>query len=245
MDKLRPIEFVKTAGLLGGGRVVLAIILMGIAIWEHIHGKNAATFIFGLLVVVFFCFGAYVAWSKERDKYEQEARKHEQPNLQLTLHDVLSSYDPNRDVTTVVMSAVLVNRGVATVALGWVARFQSPQIDITIGYRNLPTEEYEWPLSNGNLLILRRQEMLTARTMQAIEKGHLVHGRIVFEFQGDRRAELANGSGRIWLGCYDFTGRLTQELFQGHFIPDLNFFPDEEVRTPPLLPLDFNQLGPG
>jgi hypothetical protein len=242
MEKNRFFEFIQTAGLLGGGSVLLSIILFGITIWEHVKGENIASAVLGVLVIVFFCVGAFIAWLQERKKFETEALKHEQPNLKLTLHDVLTNYDPNRDITTVLMSAVIVNRGAATIAQGWIAKFQSPQIDITIGYRNLPTEEFPWPLSNGNTLILKRQEMLTVRTMQAIPKGHLVHGRIVFEFQGDRRTELANGSGVIWLGCYDFTERLTQAMFQGHSIPDLNFFPDEEVRTPPVLPLDFKQL---
>jgi hypothetical protein len=242
MWKNRFFEFIRTAGLLGGGSVLLSIILFGITIWEHAKSENIASAVLGALVIVFFCVGAFIAWLQERKKYEAEALKHEQPNLKLTLHDVLTNYEANRDITTVLMSAVLVNSGVATIAQGWIAKFQSPQIDITIGYRNLPTEEFNWPLSNGNTLILKRGEMLTARTMQAIERGHLVHGRIVFEFQGDRRTELADGSGVIWLGCYDFTERLTQAMFQGRLIPDLNFFPDEDVRTPPMLPLDFKQL---
>jgi hypothetical protein len=243
MTKLRVIEFIKTAGWLGGGSVMLAIILLGITIWEHIRSQNVATIVYGVLVMIFFSFGCYIAWSKERDKFELEAVKHELPDFKLTLGPVLTSYNPNMDITTICMSVVLLNRGAPSIASGWKARYQSPQIDITIGYFLLPSEEFDWPLSNGQYLVLKRRELIAAKTLTAIEKGHCAYGRILFEFQGDRRAELANGIGRIWLGCYDYTERLTQEIFQGYSTPDLNFFADEEVRNPPMLPLDFTTPG--
>lgn len=237
MAEWRFFRFLTTAGWIGGGSVMLSMILLAITIWEHLHDKNVAAFVLGILVVVFFCFGAYIAWSKESEKYLNEKQKHEQPDFKLTLYDVLTSYNPTMDLTTICMSGVLTNRGAPSVATGWRARYQSPQIDTSIGHSNLPTEEYDWTLSDGNIVVLKRRELLPAKTLKVISKGESAHGRIIFEFQGDRRHELNNGTAQIWLGCYDFTGRLTQEVFKGgNPIPYGYFFPDEETRQSPLLP---------
>jgi high-affinity Fe2+/Pb2+ permease len=92
MAKPRPIEFLVTAGLLGGGSVVLAIILFIVAVTEHFRDHNVAASIFAGLTVVFFCLGAYWAWDRERDKYEAEVTRHGTPQFLSGLRPVASVF---------------------------------------------------------------------------------------------------------------------------------------------------------
>jgi hypothetical protein len=82
------ISFFKDAGRIGGGSVILAIILLGVTFVEHSKGHNVETFWLGMLVIVFFCFGACVAWDKERKKYERELAKNENPEIECILNKV-------------------------------------------------------------------------------------------------------------------------------------------------------------
>src|SRR5258708_9530221 len=66
MLRYRFFEFLRTAGSLGWGSVVLAVILFTITIFEHIRDHNVTAFVVCFLGVFFFCLGAYLAWSKER-----------------------------------------------------------------------------------------------------------------------------------------------------------------------------------
>jgi len=90
-------RFIKAAGLLGGGSVVLAILLFLITIIEHIRDHNVEVFYLVLLAAVFFCFGAYQAWHDENRKYlaiasekENIERKYfdERPRLGLSVHSI-------------------------------------------------------------------------------------------------------------------------------------------------------------
>jgi len=67
-------KFVKDAGVLGGGSVALAIILLGITIYEHVVSHNVPTFWLGILVVMFFCLGTFLAWRKEFERAENLER---------------------------------------------------------------------------------------------------------------------------------------------------------------------------
>ena len=233
----RPVEFFKTAGLIGGGSVTLAIVLFFITAAEHYWDHSVKAAIFGGLGIAAFCGGAYIAWTKEREKYEAEVRKNENPDFKVQLGDVLTVYS-ERNTTIVCASVVVTNRGCSSSMTHWKARFTSPLIDVTIGHSNFASEIYEWPLTTGQTLILKRSDMLPARTLSTIQRGQTVHGRILFEFAGDIRPELSNCVGRLWIGGLDFKEVLYQDLFQGYPIATINIFPDEEVRQPqPLLDL--------
>lgn len=90
MAKSRPIEFIQATGKLGGGSVILAILSFGITAWEHVKDHNVVASVFGFLSIIFFCFGAYWAWSEERDKREAVEKKcfDERPVLSFEAHSV-------------------------------------------------------------------------------------------------------------------------------------------------------------
>lgn len=71
----RFIEFVKSAGTIGGGSVLLAIALFGVTIGEHVWEKNVAVGWLEWLAMTFFCFGAYQAWNNTDKKLQSEIRK--------------------------------------------------------------------------------------------------------------------------------------------------------------------------
>jgi hypothetical protein len=71
------IAFFKTAGVLGGGSMIFAVILFGISIEEHFRDKNVSPYwlVFGAAVA--FCFGAYQAWNRTREELEKERTRNE------------------------------------------------------------------------------------------------------------------------------------------------------------------------
>ena len=204
-----------------------------LSVWSALsrHGGEVTVIGTAVLAIFFFLIAAYIAWRHENRKYLTEVEKNVSPEFSLDLAQVSTLYNAQTDTTVVCASGVLTNSGAASPAMRWRARFSSPRIDVTIGFSNLPSAEYEWHMSSGNILVLRRENMLPAKGLNAIERGHTIHGRILFEFHGDIRPDLGNFVGKLWIGCEDFKGRLCQDLFQGYEIPKIDFFPDEETRS--------------
>jgi len=226
------IRFVVTAGTWGMLSMVAAVALFVISIVEHVREKNVTSYVLCALAAAISFVGGFLAWREENKKYEVEKAQHDSPNFKLDLISILTNYDPNSNVTTACFAAMLVNRGSPSVAVGWTARYQSQSIDMTVGYVSPPGDSLEWGPIEGQKLVMRRLDMLPARTMLAIERGHSRHGRVLFEFPGDRRAEIFSGGAQILVGCYDVTQRLCQQTFKTgpEFMhPILRTFPDETI----------------
>lgn len=81
----RPLKFLKAAGSLGVTSVALSFVLFAVSIVEHERDKNLPAYVFICLAPVFFAFGAYLAWSAERDNYEKEEEKNQKPDLAIEL----------------------------------------------------------------------------------------------------------------------------------------------------------------
>lgn len=71
---LRPFEFFKTSGRLGGGSVVASFVLYCIALYEHVKRSSVASLSLIGAGTFLFCFGAYRAWDKERTRVEALVR---------------------------------------------------------------------------------------------------------------------------------------------------------------------------
>jgi hypothetical protein len=84
-------EFIKTAGILGGGSVMLSLICFAVTFREHILDHNVPASVFGLLTIVFFCIGAFLAWNSERGKRVEGEKKWEDQRPRLGLE--ANSYD--------------------------------------------------------------------------------------------------------------------------------------------------------
>jgi hypothetical protein len=210
--------------------VILAAILLGVSIYEHARDKNVVAYIFVVIAALVFCVGAFIAWSEENKKYLAEKAKHDAPNFQLNIESILTSYNPQLNLTNACFAAGLVNRGAASHAQGWHIRYQSHQMDISVGFITPPQERMELAAIGNRSLVLKRQDLLPARTLETIERGHLRHGRILFELPGDRRQEIYSGNAIMWIGCYDNANRLCQALFKSTpQIEGLKVFADEEI----------------
>lgn len=79
------VRFIKATGRFGGGSVVLAIVLFGISIYEHLIGKNVPAYWLVLAAGVFFVVGAYDAWLSADKAFARESAKSIQPLLRIEL----------------------------------------------------------------------------------------------------------------------------------------------------------------
>ena len=209
--------------------VLIAAILFGISIYEHANNKNVGFYVFVCTAALAFCVGAYIAWSKENRKYEEEKKKHDEPNFGLRIETIITHWDAERNITTTCFAATITNRGAPSHAGGWHVRYQSHSIDVTVKFVSPPQERMEMPIGDRTL-VLKRLDMLPARTLPSIERGQAKHGRILFEIPGDRRQEIYSGSAVMWIGCFDNAERLCQAPFKSTpEIQNLEAYPDEEV----------------
>jgi hypothetical protein len=85
MANFRPLSFIRAAGTLGATSVALSVVLFVVSIVEHERDKNVPAYWFIYLAPAFFAVGAYLAWSAERDKWEEEKAKNQKPELSIDL----------------------------------------------------------------------------------------------------------------------------------------------------------------
>lgn len=231
------IQFIGAAGKWGWPSVLGTVIFIGISLWEHVRDKALASYLFPIVAALVFCAGAFKAWSEENKKYETEKAKHDNPNLELQIVSILTQYNRATNITTLCFAGIVINRGSASIGFGWKVRYQSPSIDLTVGFVSPPEDEYEWSPIGDKKPVLRRDTMLPARTLTPIERGHSRHGRVIFEIPRAREEEIYSGAAMMWIGCTDATGRLCQTSFQtgpAKKMPTLQLFPDEMARTIPI-----------
>jgi hypothetical protein len=225
----KPLTWIKSVGQHWGSLVTGGVIIGALGIWQGV-GHTVKAWVYWSVAILGLGVANYLAWEDENDKYEAERAKHDNPNFNLALGHTLTSYNPTTNITSVCISGFLLNSGAESIASNWTARYQSPTVDVTVAAVHLYDQELEWPALGGDILVLRRNEMLPAKTLIAIPRGHSRQGRILFEIPGDRRHEVQNGVGQLWVGCCDFTGRLCQAVFKGYPVERLKTFPDETVR---------------
>ncbi|HEX5236448.1 MAG TPA: hypothetical protein VFW25_14095 [Silvibacterium sp.] len=226
----RPVEFIKTAGLFGGGSVTLAIILFLITGLEHYWNQNVTATVFAALGIIFFCFGAFTAWNKERDKYEAEVTKTGNPSFVLDPGQMHVWYDINRGQTMILLSPTLTNHGATSAAFSWQISFNSSMLRIQVPYSSLPDSAMRWIVPPGNrALVLRNDKMLPFLTAEAVERGHSKSGRILFELPGNLERDILANPASLYLGCSNRLNQLTwQGLSQSNIMSEFAALPGEE-----------------
>jgi hypothetical protein len=178
--------------------------------------------------------GAFLAWNDEHNKYIAEQKKNDDPNFQLRIESTVPYYNSALNVTTLCFAADLTNYGSPSQASGWVLRYQSLTIDVAVKFVSPVQERVVFPVSGGYNLVLKRLDMLPAKTLNALERGHTKHGRILFEVAGDRRNEIHSGAAQMWIGCSDIKGRFYQTPFGANpqtLFAQLQPYPDEEIEA--------------
>jgi hypothetical protein len=226
----RPIEFIRTAGYAGGGSVTLAIILFFVTFFEHYEDHNVKAAVFAALGIVFFCGGAFIAWNKERDKFEAEVAKHGNPRFNLGIGQIDVSFDQTRGITLILLSPTLTNHGATSAAMNWQIQYNSPLMRIIVPYTNLPYPVTRWNISGNRSLLLYHDKMLPVVTSVAVESGHTKCGRLLFDLPGDLTQSIRTNPAQLYVGCCD---RLNQMTWQGasldNFTSEFACLPGEEV----------------
>lgn len=161
----RFLGFIAASGLYGVVSVLATTVLLVISIYEHLHEKNVTSYILVIVAALVFCIGAFIAWLRENEKYEKEKAKHDEPNFNLEIETILTLFVPQSNTTTICFAASLTNRGAPSHAGGWHVRYQSATIDVTVKYTSLPQERVEFGPIDDHKLVLKRQDLLPARTL--------------------------------------------------------------------------------
>jgi hypothetical protein len=224
--------FVAAAGKWGIALMTGGIASYLVALFEHTKGQSLPALVWAFVGIALFMVGAYLAWNDEHQKYQTEKAKHDNPNFILDVEAILTAHNQVLNITTLCFAATLINRGSPSHAGGWIVRYQSPTVDITVKYVSLTEEKALFPVVGGHNLILKRSDLLPARTLAAIERGHTRQGRLLFELPGDRRDEIHSGAAQMWVACFDNTGRICECLFKtgiAQKISVLRTYPDEEI----------------
>lgn len=81
MGKPRVFEFLKTAGTLAGTGVLVAIALFVVSFYEHLNDHNVRASVLTIVAIVCYCWGAYSAWSNERERFEALEVKAARPQI--------------------------------------------------------------------------------------------------------------------------------------------------------------------
>lgn len=232
----RFVLFVKAAGKWGIGLMTGGLFSWAFAAYEHFAGKSIPGLVWSTLALLLFTIGAFWAWNDEHNKYLNEKDKNEKPNFVLRIESAVSYYNAKLNGTTICFAADVTNYGSPSQASGWVLMYRSPIIETTVKHLSLHQERVVFPVAGGYNLILKRPDMLPARTLNALGKGHTKHGRIIFEIAGDRRLEIHSGAARMWIGCTDIYGHFYQAPFKAGpqtAQQQLNTYPDEEMEQYP------------
>lgn len=198
---------------------MLAIVLFGITLYEHIEDHNVAATVLCSLGVFFFCFGSYLAWDKERALKEKAelTLSNRNPEFVLGCTAAIWEYSPEQDHTRFFIDVVLLNRGEKSVALGWAARFYSGQsfedmqIKWIIGTYAIRIGTTQTDLTNDDLINAKIKET-------PLERGCLAEGKLFFVVGGDKRPLVDSRNFSIEIRCRDFTFR----EYSITYIPTIN-----------------------
>ena len=232
----KPVEFFRTAGLLGGGSVTLAIILFGITCLEHFLNHDVTATIFAGLGIVFFSIGAYTAWSKERGKYEAEVAKHGAPRFELNPGQLHLWFNVANNQTILLLCPTVTNHGATSAARHWQISYNSPMLQIVVPHSNPPDPVTRWILPAGDrALLLHNEKMLPFITAQAVESGHSKSGRILFEIPGNLVRDILANPTQVFIGCFDRLNKVTwQGLTQANILSEFASLPGEEYVPIPI-----------
>jgi hypothetical protein len=230
-------EFFKTAGLLGAGSVIFALVLFAIAIWEHYKDKNVPASWLAAAGILFFGIGLYQAWSKERDEKEAAQARFEAPDFEFIVGTILWRYDPQAKISVFFALASILNKGHRSIARNWKAEYrlgssteQMESFFLREPY-TIPVGDEQITFENGDLLNVRVAQ-------SAIERGDVAEGRLLFTLPGDRTHQVAGLQYSIRYSCEDYQGKIywTNYTPSPKPVPRLLTFAHEKAKrisTPP------------
>jgi hypothetical protein len=160
------------------------------------------------MYIVFLAAGLFLAmfaaWRDEHAKVNQletSIRELTKPDFAVASPESAFGYDEQADQTLLWIVVGLANRGAASVAGGWKLEFESPRINTTVGFVQLPPEtrgRFEGHFAD--------EDSIYEKAMQKpIEKGAAVSGWAYFKIPGKAAFEaLDDGTAVLHLIFYDY-----------------------------------------
>jgi hypothetical protein len=207
MQKPKFLSFLWAAGKIGGSSVIFALILFGIAIWEHYKARNVPAELLVACGVMFFCVGAYLAWSKERTAFDHLKRemKDREPDLKLKIFGSVCIYSPDDNRHVWLMGIEVGNTGAATSIVSWGATYElNGGVEYMTSY-HIP-RGFTVPLLK-DVRTFRQDDLIqTIMRNRRLERNEAIQGRVLFTVPGNREPQVKACAYRIRVTCTDLNG---------------------------------------
>jgi hypothetical protein len=184
------------------------------------------------LAVLFLMIAAFGAWSDERNKRDmlEKLLDYERPIFKIASGQILTSFNPDRNVITLNMAIEVVNLGARSSCFAWSMKYEFPGFSAEGSARKFYEDQYLWPLRDGGHLVMNRSNSIVSVTSTPLERNDYRNGRALFEIGGDRRKEFDSGIARVTVSCRDILGNLwSQRLDKLYIAPELLTFEHEGV----------------
>jgi hypothetical protein len=159
-----------------------------------------------------------------------DERNRNRPEFVVTAGQAVSAYFTGQDRTIMFHAIDVLNKGADSVAIGWKAHYKSPTLDADVETVNIIGQPIAIKVDDGNILIIRQEDIFQVKGMRGIARGHMEWGRFPVSIPGDRMEEINNGA-EIWIELEDYTGRVYKTKYQSFGKnPRLKYSPMENVR---------------
>jgi hypothetical protein len=125
----RFVLFLRAAGKWGISLMTGGVFSWTFAGYEHFAGKSIPGLLWGVLGLLLFTIGAFLAWNDEHNNYKSEKEKNEKPKFVLRIESAVPHYNSKLKGTTICFGADLTNYGSPSQASGWVLMYRSPTLE--------------------------------------------------------------------------------------------------------------------
>jgi hypothetical protein len=152
------------------------------------------------------------------------------PEFHLTIENLFFEYDPAADETIFTFSATLMNRGAASVALGWDATLTVGDINVVMT-RFLLVGEWVRVQGEQRLTVHPRDQLSTKTCERRILRGGARMGRLFFKVPGNWIGQIQPGRFQVEVSLKDYLGNKTSAVFGKDVVPltDLPVFDHESL----------------
>jgi hypothetical protein len=179
---MRDIErFFISAGILGTGSVIFAIILFVVGVWEHVKGKAIRAVWFLFFAFIAFASGSYQAWHEQFVATEQAQQKLDdlsKPQLVLTPVQVIHAQSDTG--LEMLIDADIKNLGAPSAAQDFRLRAQGPGYDTGFVPPTFIPDGYKYTTNGKLMAVFHTRDLLQEKVTHAIQRGDIIGGWIRF-----------------------------------------------------------------
>ncbi|MGO8935185.1 MAG: hypothetical protein ACLPLZ_02445 [Terracidiphilus sp.] len=215
-------RFIYSAGYFGGGSVIVAVILLAIAVIEHIKGKNVEAKWFFIVACLAFCLGAFMAWKDADNNLQVET--HDKSDLQGQI-EFLTEPNLSADITTImaadsartgnaimILVVTITNRGApSTFSIGTDRLIFADGRSVILDEVPPSAAEYTTIRNKGDspTVVLKGSDRLVPKADAApIERGGGLTGWAMYIVPGFSKEEATQKGAQVRLEFFDVNGKL-------------------------------------